>query len=198
MPTITSNDDFSLHAEGTRQVRQLPRQRGEAETPTSNQLPRVNRGHRLLGLAVCLLGRSRPCLGGGVPGPSWRAFPFSAAENLFAGAMGVATGTGAREKKRAEQEKMGDGGQPAMPTITGNDGFSLHVAGTRQVGQLSRQRGEAETPTSNQSPRVDQGHMLLGPAALRTFPLALPRSQVRARLGPRGYCRRSGNGGPQT
>ena len=30
------------------------------------------------------------------------------------------------------------------------------------------------------------------------MPLASPRSQVRARLGPGGYCRRSGNGGTQT
>ena len=28
--------------------------------------------------------------------------------------------------------------------------------------------------------------------------MASPRSQARARLGPGGYCRRSGNGGPQT
>ena len=33
---------------------------------------------------------------------------------------------------------------------------------------------------------------------LRTCPLASPLSQVRARLGPGGYYRRSGNGGPQT
>ena len=39
---------------------------------------------------------------------------------------------------------------------------------------------------------------LLGPAALHTCPLALLLSQVRACLGPGGYCRRSGNGGPQT
>ena len=65
-------------------------------------------------------------------------------------------------------------------------------------GQLPRQHREAETPTSNQSPRVNQGRRLLGPAALRTCPLASPRSQVRARLGPGGYCRRPGNGGPQT
>ena len=51
---------------------------------------------------------------------------------------------------------------------------------------------------SNQFPCVDQGRRLLGPAALRTCPLASPRSQVRARLGPEGYCRCSGNGGPQT
>ena len=84
-----------------------------------------------------------------------------------------------RRKKQAEWEEMGDGGsapssfiaeegQPAIPTITDNDDISLHAAGTRQVGQLPRQRGEAETPTSNQPPRVDQGRRLLGPAALRT------------------------------
>ncbi|EMS47177.1 hypothetical protein TRIUR3_07577 [Triticum urartu] len=34
--------------------------------------------------------------------------------------------------------------------------------------------------------------------ALRTCPLASPQSQARARLGPRGYCRRPVNGGTQT
>ena len=43
----------------------------------------------------------------------------------------------------------------------------------------------------NQPPRGNQGHRLLGPAALRTC-------QVRVHLGPGDYCRRSGNGGPQT
>ena len=38
----------------------------------------------------------------------------------------------------------------------------------------------------------------MGPAALRTCPFASLLSQVRARLGPGGYCRRSGNGGTQT
>ena len=54
------------------------------------------------------------------------------------------------------------------PMIIVNDGFPLHVAGTCQVGQLPRQRGEAETPMSNQPPRVDQGRRLLGLAALHT------------------------------
>ena len=67
-----------------------------------------------------------------------------------------------------------------------------------QVGQLPGRRGEAETPTSNQPPRGDQGRRLLGPAALCTCPFASLLSQVQARLGPGGYCRRSGNGGPQT
>ena len=53
-------------------------------------------------------------------------------------------------------------------------------------------------PTSSQSPRGAQGHRLLGPAAVRSCPSASLHGQVRARLGPGGYCRRSGNGGPQT
>ena len=51
---------------------------------------------------------------------------------------------------------------------------------------------------SHQSPRIVQGRMRLGPAVLRTFPLASPRSQVRVRLGLGGYCRHSGYGGTQT
>ncbi len=63
-------------------------------------------------------------------------------------------------------------GQPPASMIACNDGFSLHAAGSRQVERLPRQRGEAETPTSHQSPRVNQGRRGLGPAALRTCPLA--------------------------
>ena len=53
-------------------------------------------------------------------------------------------------------------------------------------------------PTPNQPPRCAQGRMLLGPAALRPCPFASLLGHVRARLGPGGYYRRSGNGGPQT
>ena len=53
-------------------------------------------------------------------------------------------------------------------------------------------------PTSNQPPRGTQGRRLLGPTMLRSCPSASLHGQVRARLGPGGYCRRSGNGGPQT
>ena len=51
---------------------------------------------------------------------------------------------------------------------------------------------------SNQPPRGAQGRRPLGPAMLRTCPFASLLSQVRARLGLGGYCRRFGNGGPQT
>ena len=37
-----------------------------------------------------------------------------------------------------------------------------------------------------------------GPRRSALDPLALPRSQAQARLGPGGYCRCSGNGGSQT
>ena len=39
---------------------------------------------------------------------------------------------------------------------------------------------------------------MIGPAALRACPFASLLNQVRARLGPAGYCRHSGNGGSQT
>ena len=81
--------------------------------------------------------------------------------------------------------------------ISGNHDPFLH-AGTFQVVRLPRRRGEAETPTSNQSPHGTQGRRLLGPATLRTCPIASLLSQVQVHLGPGGYCRHSGNGGPQT
>ena len=53
-------------------------------------------------------------------------------------------------------------------------------------------------PTSDQPPHSAQGRRLLGPAALRPCPFGSRHGQVRARLGPGGYCRRSRNRGPQT
>ena len=90
----------------------------------------------------------------------------------------------------------GEGQLPASMIIGNHDPF-LH-AGTCQVVQLPRHHGEAETPTSNQPPCGAQGRRLLGPAALHTCPFASLLGQARARLGPGGYCRCSGNGGPQT
>ena len=88
-------------------------------------------------------------------------------------------------------------GQPSAPTIAGNHD-PLCMQGLVQSVQLPRHRGGVETPTSNQPPRGAQGRRLLGPAALRSCPSASLHGQVRARLGPGGYCRCSGNGGPQT
>ena len=86
-------------------------------------------------------------------------------------------------------------GQEACERRKGNKCVQPRVC---LAGRVMRHRGEAETPTSNQSPRGAQGRRLLGPAALRTCPFASLLSQVRARLGPGGYCRCSGNGGPHT
>ena len=76
--------------------------------------------------------------------------------------------------------------------------FPLWCKGGKRSRGVPRHHGEAETPTSNQPPRGAQGRRLLGPAALHTCPFASLLSQVQARFGPGGYCRCSGNGGPQT
>ena len=68
----------------------------------------------------------------------------------------------------------------------------------RLAGRKMRRCGEAGPPMSNQPPHGARGRRLLGPVALRTCPFASLLGQVRARLGPGGYCRSSGNGGPQT
>ena len=146
----------------------------------------------------CLRGRPRPCLGGGEAGSTWRAYPFSADENLHDGAMKKKEKQGGVNWKGARRSILIAGeGQPSAPTIAGNHD-PLCMQGLVQSMQLPRRHGEVETPTSNQPPRGAQGRRLLGPAALRSCPSASLHGQVRARLGPGGYCRRSGNGGPQT
>ena len=92
---------------------------------------------------------------------------------------------------------MAGEGQPLTSTIA-VDHDPLCMQGLVQSVQLPRRHGEVETPTSNQPPHGAQGRRLLGPAALRSCPSASLHGQVRARLGAGGYCRRSGNGGPQT
>ena len=92
---------------------------------------------------------------------------------------------------------MAGEGQPPTSTIAGNHD-PLCMQGLVQSAQLPRRCGEVETPMSNQPPRGTQGRRLLGPAALHTCPFPSLHGQVRARLGPGGYCRCSGNGGPQT
>ena len=146
----------------------------------------------------CLQGRPRLRLGGGEAGSTWRAFPLSAAENLLDGAMKKKEKQGGMNRKGARQSVLiaGDG-QPTAPTIAGNHD-PLCMQGLVQSMQLLRRHGEVETPMSNQPPRGAQGRRLLGPVALRTCPFASLLGQVQARLGPGGYCRRSGNGGPQT
>ena len=92
---------------------------------------------------------------------------------------------------------MAGEGQPSTSMIVGNHD-PLCMQGLVQSMQLPRRHGEVEMPTSNRPPRGAEGRRLLGPAALRSCPFASLHGQVRARLGPGGYCRCSGNGGPQT
>ena len=146
----------------------------------------------------CLRGRPRPRLGGGEAGSTRRAFPFSAAENLLDRATKKKEKQGGMNWKGTRQSVLIAGeGQPSAPTIIGNHD-PLCMQGPVQSVQLPRRHGEVETPTSNQPPHGAQGRRLLGPTALRSCPSASLHSQVRVRLGPGGYCRRSRNGGPQT
>ena len=69
----------------------------------------------------CLQGRPRSRLGGGEAGSTWRAFPFSAAENLLDGAMKKKEKQGGMNWKGARLSiLMAGDGQPTAPTIAGN------------------------------------------------------------------------------
>ena len=118
-------------------------------------------------------------------------FPLS----FFVGAMAMGRGESSSWIGRGSWSQRRKEGQEARGRRKENSCVQPRV---RLAGRIMRRRGEAGTPTSNQPPRGAQGRRLLGPAALRTCPLALPLSQVRAHLRPGGYCRCSGNGGPQT
>ena len=72
-------------------LRPVPRQRALRQHLRRVEAPLRERGSAA-GVAVCLRGWPRPRLGAGEPGPSRGAFPFSAAENLFDGAIGVGDG----------------------------------------------------------------------------------------------------------
>ena len=111
--------------------------------------------------------------------------------------------TGKKEKQGGMDWKgarysvlMAGEGQPPTSTIVGNHD-PLCMQGLVQSVQLPSRHGEVEAPTSNQLPRGAQGRRLLGPAALRTCPLASLLSQVRARLGPGATVGVLGTGVPR-
>ena len=69
----------------------------------------------------CLRGRPRPRLAGGEPGLSWRAFPFSTADNLLGGAMKKKEKQDGMDRKgRRRPVLIAREGQPPASTITGN------------------------------------------------------------------------------
>ena len=94
-----------------------PRAAAGRPSPRGRSPPRP-RG-ATMGVAGCLRGWPRPRLGGGDSSSTWRAFPFSAAENLFGGAM-------KKEEKRDGMDRKGRrlpvliarGGQPPASMIT--------------------------------------------------------------------------------
>ena len=103
-----------------------------------------------------------------------------------------------RTQDGLEAEAEARGGKENKERAGSKGRITVYNHHGRLARRIMGEHREAETPTSNQPPRGAQGRMLMGPAALRTCPFASLLSQARARLGPGGYCRRSGNGGPQT
>ena len=67
------------------------------------------------GVVGCLRGWPRPRLAGGESGPSRRAFPFSAAENLFMGTVGRDEPRGRRRRRGGARE---DGLEGLVPFRT--------------------------------------------------------------------------------
>ena len=135
---------------------------------------------RTLSMASSLSTRDRSSTDGkdgGATGRGRGPFPFSAC-------------FGAMAMKQAERkiDWKGKAGPRGSREIGGARRGRRKNNCVRGGGCIARriqgQHGEAETPTSNQPPRGDQGRRLLGPAALRTCPLASLLSQVRACFGP--------------
>ena len=104
---------------------------------------------------------------------------------------------------------MGDGGsspspfiaeegQPTPPTITCNDGFPCMSQGLVKSGSCRGSVGKRRCSHPLNRHVSTKVARFEGPRRSALDPLASPRSQARARLGPGGYYRRSGNGGPQT
>ena len=74
-----------------------------------------------MGVAGCLRGRPRPRLGGGESSSTWRVLPFSAAKNLFGGAMKKKEKQeGMNRKGRRRPALIARGGQRPASTTTGN------------------------------------------------------------------------------
>src|SRR4051812_13457779 len=89
-------------------------------------------------------------------------------------------------------------GQPSSTTIAGNNDPYLCMQGLVKSRSCRGVVGKWRRPRPVKPPHGTQGRRMLGPAVLCPCPFASRRDQVHARLGPGGYCRRSGNGGPQT
>ena len=89
-------------------------------------------------------------------------------------------------------------GQPAPLTIGCNDGFACMSQGLVKSGSCRGSVGKRRRPRPINRHASTKAACYWGPAALHTCPFASLLSQVRVRLGPRGYCQRPGNGGPQT
>ena len=84
-------------------------------------------------------------------------------------------------KTKKRQERLGRSGSPFC-----------------QIRTVAKAYGEVEASTTRRVPCAIKPTGFGGPRRFTLVALASPGSQVRARLGPGGYCRRSGNQGTQT
>ena len=118
---------------------------------------------RTLSMASSLSTKDRPTAGstaGGALGEDRGFFPLSACFGAMA--MGQA------ERKSDWKRKAGPRGSSEIGRARRGRRKNNRVrCGGRIARRILRQCGEAETPTYNQPPRVDQGRRILGPAVLR-------------------------------
>ena len=119
---------------------------------------------RTLSMASSLSTRDRPSAGakdGGAAGRDRGLFLFSA---CF-GAMAMEQAERKSDWRREAEPQGSRGIGEARRRRRRNNCVGRRG---RIARRIQRQRGEAETPTSNQPPRVNRGRRLLGPAVLRT------------------------------
>ena len=159
------------------------------------------------GVATCLHGRPHPRLGAGEPGPSRGAFPFSAAENFLRGAIG-GTASNEAKKKQASEEGMGDGGsapspflaregQPASPTIVGNDGFPCMSQGLVKSGSCPGSVGKWRRARPINRHASTEAAGFWGPRCSVLDPWLLREAKPERTLGPRATVGALGTGVPR-
>ena len=139
------------------------RDAGEAPVSPHSLKLDASMGHTF-SMASSLSTRGRPSAGskdGGAVGNDRGFFPFSA---CF-GAMAMKQA----ERKPDWQGRAGPRGSREIGRARRGRKKNNYVGrGGRIARRIQRQRGEAETPTPNQPPRVNRGCRLLGPTVLRT------------------------------
>ena len=93
---------------------------------------------------------------------------------------------------------MAKGGQPAPPTIAGNDGFPCMSQGLVKSSSCRGSVGKWRRPHPINHHVSTEAAGSWGPRRSVLDPWLRRGAKPDRTLGPGGYCRRPGNGGPQT